>query len=170
MLVLQLLLLDRGDWPLLERLLHQALAATAFRGLLNLEGEEAQAVSGSFPVLCCWGLRYPLAFVAAATAALAATAVGVRQELMGSFMFAAEEVQLNELLLRFATAMLNAKRCDSLWDCHWAFLSGPPCACINTATHMRILFVHRGTYCASFLCVYISCIYIYICICKRTNV
>ncbi|CDJ36082.1 uncharacterized protein EMH_0031790 [Eimeria mitis] len=110
MLVLQLLLLDRGDWPLLEKLLQRALAATASRALLSLEGEGAQAVCGSFPVLCCWGLRYPLAFVAAATAALAATAAGVRQELMGPLMFAAEEVQINELLLRFATAMLSTKR------------------------------------------------------------
>lgn len=133
MLVLQLLLLDRGDWPLMEKLLQQALAATAARAFLSVEGEEAQAVCGSFPVLCCWGLRYPIALVGAAAAALAATAAGVRQELMGPLMFAAEEVQINELLLRFATAMLTTKRCDDLIPCDTS------CVCINTSSSMRIL-------------------------------
>ncbi|CDI74072.1 hypothetical protein, conserved [Eimeria praecox] len=137
MLVLQLLLLDRGDWPLLEKLLQQALAATASRALLNIEGEGAQAICGSFPVLCCWGLRYPLAFVAAAAAALAATAAGVRQELMGPFMLAAEEMQTNELLLRFATAMLTTKRCDNLKGLPVSvFLSGLSCACIGVTVYI----------------------------------
>lgn len=110
MLILLLLLLDRGDWPALEKLLQEALAETAIRASVTVDGDGRQEVCGSLPVLCCWGLRHPLKFVAAAAGALASTAADVRQEFMGPFMFAPQDVQVSELLLRFAAEMLATKR------------------------------------------------------------
>ncbi|CDJ62172.1 hypothetical protein, conserved [Eimeria necatrix] len=110
LLILLLLLLDRGDWPALEKLLQEALAETAIRASVTVDGDGRQEVCGSLPVLCCWGLRHPLKFVAAAAGALASTAADVRQEFMGPFMFAPQDVQVSELLLRFAAEMLATKR------------------------------------------------------------
>ncbi|KAL8450843.1 hypothetical protein Emed_002300 [Eimeria media] len=112
MLLLLLLLLQRGDWSVLPELLQPALAAAAKAPDARLSTELEESVVASLPVLCCWGLRYPQDFFAAA-AAVAAAAVGrqgASYEALGPFAHAPEALQVNELLLRFATLLCTAKK------------------------------------------------------------
>ncbi|KAL8270900.1 hypothetical protein Esti_005194 [Eimeria stiedai] len=108
MLLLLLLLLQRGDWPVLPELLQQAVAAAAKAPDARLSSELEEGLVASLPVLCCWGLRYPRNFFAAAAAAAARQ--GASYEALGPFAHAPEALRLNELLLRFATLLCTAKK------------------------------------------------------------
>ncbi|OEH77766.1 hypothetical protein cyc_04701 [Cyclospora cayetanensis] len=100
--------------PQLPLLLLFLLEAGAFCIAIRASSESApelqHMVQPLLPLLYTCATTRLVQFLAAASAALVATASDVREQLLDVCSYATPDVQLNELLLRLASSMLSTKR------------------------------------------------------------